>query len=139
MSKPKPECRTAEEAEAAFYAAFSQCDLQAMQALWARDDVVCVHPGSAAITGYEAVMRSWEHIFSNAERPMIRTKVIQCIASEDLVLQMTEEYLSSPTNPSRGAVVLASNSYRRDAGGWSMVAHHASVMPVEQAQTRTLQ
>jgi ketosteroid isomerase-like protein len=130
---------TAAEVESAFYAAFSRCDITAMHALWARDDAVCVHPGAEAIKGYDAILRSWEHIFRDAELPNVQTHVIQTLRSGDLEVRMVEEHIGSTADPRQGAVVFATNIYRRGDQGWLMVAHNASIMRVQQARSHTLQ
>jgi ketosteroid isomerase-like protein len=139
MKKSKPGFSSADEVEAAFYTAFSRCDLQAMQSLWARDDAVCVHPGTAPIKGYEAVLKSWERIFSGAEPPSIRINVIQRIAGDELAVHMLEEYIGSPGVPRQKVVVFAANIYRRAGPGWLMVAHSGSVLRVPQVEGPTLQ
>ena len=51
-------------ANEAFYVAFSTRDLEAMDALWARQaPVTCIHPGWNALTGRDAVMESWHERF----------------------------------------------------------------------------
>jgi ketosteroid isomerase-like protein len=125
--------------EAAFYAAFSRCDLEAMKDLWARDDPVCVHPGAEAVKGYEAILRSWDHIFRGAEQPNVQIKVIQTISADDLVVHMVEEHIGSASDPRQSAVVFATNIYRRGEQNWSMLAHIASLMRVQQAHSHTLQ
>jgi len=125
--------------EAAFYSAFSRCDLAAMQDLWAGTDSVCIHPGAEAVKGYDAIVRSWEHIFRGAERPNVQINVIQIIAGDGLAVHVVEEHIGSSANPSHGAVVLATNVYRREDKGWLMVAHNASLVRVQQTQSHTLQ
>lgn len=139
MKKSKPEYSSAKDVEAAFYSAFSRCDLEAMQILWARDNAVCVHPGAEPIQGYESIVRSWRHIFSDALRPNVQIKVIQSIAGDDLAVHMVEEHIGSAAAPRQGAVVFATNIYRRSEQGWLMVAHNASVVRVRQEQSHTLQ
>jgi hypothetical protein len=47
-------------ANAAFYEAFAERDMEGMDALWSpRDDVACVHPGWEGISGRSGVMTSW--------------------------------------------------------------------------------
>lgn len=130
---------SAAEVEIAFYDAFSRCDLAAMQNLWARDGAVCVHPGAEAIKGYESIMRSWEHIFRDSEQPSIQIHVIQIIEVDDMAVRMVEEHIGSASNPSQGAVVFATNIYRRGDQGWLMVAHNASIVRVQHPQSHMLQ
>ena len=57
-----------QEAEAAFYDAFSKNDLESMMAVWADDDdVYCVHPGAARISGVENVRESWKRVFNSGQ------------------------------------------------------------------------
>jgi len=138
MKNDNTEYASADEAEAAFYEAFRRCDLEAMQTLWT-EDAVCVHPGAEPILGRPAVLRSWEHIFSEAEPPLIRTRLSRRIAGDGLEVHLLEEHIGSPATPWQAAVALASNVYRHVGQGWLMVSHHASVMPVRQPQEHTLQ
>ena len=56
----------------AFYLAFAQKDLTAMDNLWAREHpVICVHPGWPAITDRAEIMQTWQQILSNPQQPGI--------------------------------------------------------------------
>ncbi len=68
MKKSKPQFKTPDEVDAVFYEAFKRCDPEVMAGLWADEGVVCVHPGAGAIVDYDAIIRSWANIFSNAQR-----------------------------------------------------------------------
>ena len=57
-----------QDAEAAFYEALTKADLESMMAVWADDDdIYCVHPGGARITGVEQVRESWRQIFASGQ------------------------------------------------------------------------
>src|SRR5690242_2652824 len=56
-------------ANTAFYAAFSTRDYAAMEALWAHEDVGCIHPGWPPLKGRKAVMASWKNILGNEASP----------------------------------------------------------------------
>lgn len=115
-----------QEVEAAFYKAFANCDAAAMAALWARDDVICVHPGSNAIIGHEAVIRSWRYIFDGAELPDIQVHLVKTVSSENLAVHIIEEHIS--TGERSSAALLVTNVYRKFDTGWLMVEHHGSVI-----------
>ena len=66
-----------EEIEAAFYTAFVQADTHTMEALWAKDEALCVHPGSHVIKGFDAVVLSWAHIFTDAAPTDLKLRVIK--------------------------------------------------------------
>ena len=118
---------SADEVEAAFYAAFNRCDREAMADLWADDEVVCIHPGSQAIVGYEAVIRSWSYIFTHAELPDIQVHIVKRAVTEALVVHVVEERILTGEAI---ATVLATNVYKKYEEGWLMVEHHGSVMQV---------
>ena len=65
--------------------------------------------------------------------------MLQRIGGDDLVIHMVEEHISSPGVSDQGAVVFATNVYRREGRRWLMAAHNASVVSVQLARSRTLQ
>src|ERR1700751_2891311 len=70
MSHPKARAAalhaSPEDAEAQFYDALRDGDLERQMAVWADDDeIVCVHPGGARVVGPDAVRASFASIFSN--------------------------------------------------------------------------
>ena len=136
MSTSKLELKTPNEAETVYYEVFMHCDAEVMAALWADGDVVCIHPGSGAIVGHEAVMRSWSHIFSNARPPQIAYTVSKRIVSDELMVSLVVEGIA--TDGGDDALVLATNVYQKYASGWLMVEHHGSLVQ-SRSQKQTLQ
>jgi ketosteroid isomerase-like protein len=70
MSNPKARAAalnaSPEDAEAQFYDALRDGDLERVMAVWADDDdVVCVHPGGTRLVGPQAVRAAFESIFAN--------------------------------------------------------------------------
>ena len=54
----------------AFYLAFSQKDVDAMDAIWSRSaPLVCVHPGWRRLTERDEIMDSWRRILQNPNQP----------------------------------------------------------------------
>lgn len=132
------------EAEAAFYAAFSRRDLEAMMAVWDdAPDVVCVHPMGAMLVGRKAVRESWEAIFRNG--PTL-TFVVQEQArthGSDLAIHVVHEHARASREPSSGKLqttgsadmpeapaprppLITTNAYRFTDEGWRMILHHTS-------------
>lgn len=136
MDNTKLNLRTPEEAEKVFYETFLHCDATTMAALWADNDVVCIHPGSGAIVGHDAVMRSWQQIFTNALPPQITFTTTKQIVSGDLAISLVVEEVS--TDGGNTAVVLATNVYQKFECGWLMVEHHGSLVQTR-PQRHTLQ
>jgi ketosteroid isomerase-like protein len=59
----KPIFTSPQEAETAFYEALERGDLEAMMSVWSEDEeIVCVHPGGARLTGYALVREAWHHV-----------------------------------------------------------------------------
>jgi len=119
---------TPEAAETAFYKAFADCDLQAMDAVWAEAEVICIHPGSTALLGREAVMRSWINILTQAEPPNLHIEVLSRTVANELAVHMVEEHITPVTgSPESTSVVLATNVYCLETNGWRLLEHHSSI------------
>ncbi len=118
--------KSPDDVEAVYYEAMRRCDSQVMVALWADGEVVCVHPGSGPVIGYEAVARSWKHMFTNARMPDFEVSVINRTTGSDLAVHLVVEQL--PQSDDSTVTVLATNVYRKTEAGWLMVEHHASVV-----------
>lgn len=128
MSHDDPD--TAAAAEASFYAAFENGDIDAMAALWERSgDVVCVHPRGPQLLGYEQVMESWRDILAHIGGFRLTVQVIQDHTDRDTSVRFVNETLFNENDPTRPVTVLATNAYRRTDSGWRMVLHHASPPP----------
>ena len=116
---------TADKAEAAFYRAFSFCDLNAMREIWCADaDVTCIHPLGAPVRGYDAVLATWERIFRSMGPTRILSEQLHRSDWTDAAVHVVKEHFEVS---GRGtAPVIATNAYRRTTGGWRMLLHHAS-------------
>jgi ketosteroid isomerase-like protein len=136
MKDSKLELKSPDEVESVYYEAFMHCDIEVMSALWADDEVICIHPGSGAIIGHKAVMRSWTHIFANARRPEITFTVHRRTVTGDLAVHLVTEEISTASEAV--AIVLATNVYQKQECGWLMIEHHASVVQAR-TQGQTLQ
>lgn len=120
---------TAKATELTFYAAFADCDMDAMSAVWSTENVLCIHPGAPPVTGREAILRSWSGILEAAGRPSIKVVLLSRLEHDGLAVHVVEEHITDPTDPTRTLKVLATNVYRREGDGWRIVEHHASVPP----------
>lgn len=118
-----------DEAEIVFYEAFMRRDVDVMSALWADGDVVCIHPGSGVISGYDAVIRSWQHILENSQPGDIRYNVINKTQTSNIAVHVVAEEIMD--NNITAAVVISTNVYKRNAHGWLMIEHHGSVVRQE--------
>ena len=119
---------TADDAETAFYEAFERRDLAAMMAVWAEsDEVVCVHPRGARLTGFDAVRESWAAIFAGGAAAMrVRATEVRRFDGNSVAVHTLVEVLSAPGGRGEPASVCATNVYELTDGGWRMVLHHAT-------------
>jgi uncharacterized protein (TIGR02246 family) len=125
---------TAQDAENAFYEALERCDLEGMMAVWAEDDeIVCVHPAGARLTGQDEVRESWTKIF--AAGPQARVVIDRQVAISGMMLAVHSvfENFSIPGEKAerQPVPIIATNVYLRTAAGWRMIVHHASPAPLE--------
>jgi len=121
---------TPQDAEAAFYDAFAKCDLDAMMAVWAdEDEIYCVHPNGARVSGMAQVRESWRRIFASGQTLHLQLREQQQLNSMMLSLHSVYEHVSVSGGGRSPSRAIATNIYLRTAGGWRMVAHHASPAP----------
>lgn len=113
-------------ANARFYNSFRNGDLATMQALWAKgENVCCVHPGVAGISGYDLVMGSWEFVWADYEFPLaIELKHIQVHVRGDIGYVTCMEVVK--TKGSNWGKQFATNVFERIDGQWFICIHHAS-------------
>ncbi|HEX7218699.1 MAG TPA: SgcJ/EcaC family oxidoreductase [Burkholderiales bacterium] len=125
---------TAQDAESAFYEALERCDLEGMMAVWAEDEeIVCVHPAGARLTGQDQVRESWAKMF--AAGPRARLVIEQQVAISGMMLavhSVYERFTIPQAKPEQQPVpIVATNVYLRTAAGWRMIVHHASPAPAQ--------
>lgn len=126
MSYPTPEA-----AETAFYSAFEARNLDAMMGVWARDDsIACIHPLAAPLNGRAAVAAGWRGMFEAAGQFRVQIETAHEIREADRVIRIVREYLTIGQEAEPRPPILATNVYRKEAEGWSMVLHHASPLQV---------
>jgi ketosteroid isomerase-like protein len=111
-------------ANAAFYEAFAERDMEGMDALWSpRDDVACVHPGWEGISGRSGVMTSWRSILEGPAAPAIACAQERVYLLGDVALVICVETIPN-------GELMATNVFVRESGRWRMVHHHAGPIAV---------
>lgn len=106
-------------ANEAFYLAFAQKDMSAMDALWSRHHpLICVHPGWAAITDRTDIMATWARILGNPDQPGIDFYNAEAHPVGDAVLVTCYETLPN-------GICVASNGFILDGSEIRMFLHHA--------------
>jgi uncharacterized protein (TIGR02246 family) len=118
---------SASDAEAQFYEALRDGDLDRVMAVWADDeDVVCVHPGGARVVGTQAVRAAFEAIFANGHIGVHPEHVKRVQAMGSAVHSVLERIDVVTVEGPRTGWIVATNVYVNTSQGWRMVAHHAS-------------
>jgi ketosteroid isomerase-like protein len=105
-------------ANAAFYRAFADADLPTLDRIVARRHAVAViHPGWPVVIGREAVMETWQMIFTEGPQP-VRPVSPEVLALGDAALVIVYE--------KAGDVYLAaSNLFVREDDEWRLACHQA--------------
>lgn len=125
---------SSQEAESAFYDSITRADLEAMMAVWADDDdIYCVHPNGARVTGVEQVRESWRRIFASGQSLRFELRDQQHVQGMMLSVHSVYEHITVAGEPRTRGPVIATNVYLRTERGWRMVAHHASPAPATTA------
>lgn len=123
-----------QDAEAAFYEALTKSDLDAMMSVWADDDdIYCVHPNGARLSGVERVRESWRQIFASGQTLRFQLREQQHVQGMMLSVHSVYEHVTVTGEPRPRSPVIATNIYLRTERGWRMVAHHASPAPATAA------
>ena len=108
-------------ANEAYYQAFSNRDVEAMDAVWApRDRITCIHPGWAPLFGREEVMKSWAAILRNPESPHIDCRDAEAIIDGNTAYVLCYEEIA-------GQYLTATNIFVRDGSVWRMTHHQAGL------------
>lgn len=109
-------------ANAAFYRAFAERDLRAMDRLWAHaPEVACIHPGWIPCNGRREVMQSWAEILANPESPRIRCIRPQAVFYGPIGLVVCFEAIERN-------YLIATNLFAMEEGAWKLVHHHAGAL-----------
>ena len=106
-------------ANEAFYRAFADRDIDAMEALWAvSSPACCIHPGWEAIYERDDVIESWRAKFTGTTSPKIN-----CVAPR--VYFYGEAAFVVCFEEIQGEHLIATNYFIRESGRWKMVHHQA--------------
>ncbi|MEJ2397568.1 MAG: nuclear transport factor 2 family protein [Gammaproteobacteria bacterium] len=134
------EYATPDEAEDAFYDAFSRYDLDAMMAIWMNaDHIECIHPGAARLQGMAAIRYSWQQIFNQGEHLHFQIIRHHCTQAGNLAIHSVSEQIQSGDAASTmHAEVIATNIYELTNEGWRMILHHASPAQVSRTTDSTM-
>jgi len=127
---PKVIYTSPQDVENAFYEALERADLDAMMALWAEDEeIVCVHPGGARLTGYAEIREAWRMVFTAGTKLRVQLSPPSVVMTPFTAVHSLIEQISVVGNDETRAPVVATNVYVRGPLGWRMIVHHSSPAP----------
>lgn len=116
-----------DDAEAAFYEAMQQGDLEKMRHIWAdEEDIACVHPGGVRMIGPNAVYTSFESLFANGPVDVIAHHVRRQLLGTVAIHHVVERVRVNADDEDPYGYVLATNVFYQTPEGWRMVLHHTS-------------
>jgi ketosteroid isomerase-like protein len=121
-----------EDAEARFYDALREADIERLMEVWADDEeIVCVHPGGARLVGPAAVRAGFEAIFAHGAIE-VQPEAVKRVQGMGSAVHSVQERIAIVTaDGPRTGWVLATNVYMKIAERWRLVAHHASLGTTE--------
>lgn len=110
-------------ANEAFYKAFREQNIEAMDVVWAKKAKVSViHPGWNAIFGREEVMTSWRRIIESGGAPNISSVQPVVLFRDNSAVVLCYEKAD-------GSYLTATNIFVLEDGAWRMIHHHAGPAP----------
>eukprot|EP00178_Gracilaria_changii_P026471 TRINITY_DN814_c0_g1_i1.p1 TRINITY_DN814_c0_g1~~TRINITY_DN814_c0_g1_i1.p1 ORF type:complete len:259 (-),score=81.14 TRINITY_DN814_c0_g1_i1:461-1237(-) len=114
-------------ANARFYDALRNGDVQAMQRLWMRSDAVCCAlPMRPLAVGVDAVCALWTRVLA-APPAQVTLREVRVVARRNVAWVVCEQSVSTRASLSEmGGVRVATNVFQRRRGQWLLVHHHAS-------------
>jgi ketosteroid isomerase-like protein len=117
-------------ANLAFYRAFTERDVEAMDRLWARRrPVACTHPGWSVLRERDAIMASWRNILANPDAPRVACHDEEVLLYGDMAIVICEEELP-------GNALAASNVFVKEDGEWRLAHHHSGPIFSRQPEPR---
>lgn len=126
---------TPEDAEAAFYEALQNGDIDALMAVWSEDEeTVCIHPTGTQLLGIEHIRESWRSIFAST-RLRISPALVTRWKGMLLAIHHLVETLFVGENKTPHGPLFVTHVYSRGAHGWQLVSRHASAASDEAEAT----
>ena len=122
----------------AFYVAFMNRDIEAMDDLWAQIPTIsCIHPGWNHLLGRDLVIESWDSILANHDGPSFTIEGAMASIYNDMAVVICYEEFKMAT-------LVATNIFVREEGFWRIMHHQASASPPppvsgENNQVKTIQ
>lgn len=125
-----PDFPTPEDAEAAFYRAFENADLDAMMAIWIDTDAMtCIHPLGPVLRGRAQIRDGWRLIFNSGAAMRFQIGTPHSVQDARLAIHIVHEHVRVAGEQQPRPPIIATNIYQLTERGWRMLLHHASPAP----------
>lgn len=133
----KEESRYIIEVNEVFYQALATRDLKLMESVWKNDSFVgCVHPGWIMFHGWDAIKQSWENVFDPNDQLDIKLLNVNILVKKDIAWLTCIQHLTYiHRDPIFINVSQSTNIFEKHDNRWLMVLHHASPIPIPEANT----
>ena len=109
----------------AFYRAFADRDIEAMNNLWSNKvSVSCIHPGWQPLFDRREILKTWKAILTSPDAPVIRSynenvNIFGDTASVICIEELTE------------GILAATNIFHREGSLWKIIHHQAGPTSAE--------
>lgn len=121
---------SAEEAEAAFYAAFEEANVTRMMEIWSNSDHdVCVHPMGPCLRGHRLIAESWREVFREGPKMQVELSDIERHTYGETAVHTMHETISIQNSEQPSTLLITTNIYRQINERWYLIVHHASLSP----------
>lgn len=121
---------TPDDAEQAFYDAFSRGDLDALMAVWAEDEeTVCIHPGGARFSGIASIRESWKQLFETGMKFNVRVSNVIKTHSALIAVHSVLQHINVEGDDTIAPPLITTNIFTRGPMGWQLLVHHTSPAP----------
>ncbi len=127
MSRP---FETPQDAEDAFYDAIEEKNLQAMLAVWDdSEETTCLLPMQPLAQGSEQLHHAWEPLLEGDFSLDIAVTHVRWLELGDIAIHYIQETAKIAGQTQITPPVYATNIYRKQHDGWSMILHQNSPAP----------
>jgi hypothetical protein len=108
----------------AFYRAFNEKDIEAMDALWSREScIACTHPGWPTLSERKEIMTSWRGILSNPAQARVVSGGASVTLFGQVAVVVCREFVA-------GSPLAATNIFVREEDAWRIAHHHSSPVAI---------
>lgn len=115
------------ETNQAFYQAFEQMDLEAMDRIWSKgSNVTCIHPGRNVLRGWDQIRFSWDQIFRNTKQLEVAADVISTEVQGNFAYVVLVENMVQVVPERRMEMQgIVTNIFEYDGSNWYLIHRHA--------------